>query len=198
MWSPAAASTAIAELDGAFAAWLPIRRGQVHRTHGQVIAVRAEPDRAALIPLPDAAVSGDREASAAGRAGLPDLLRGVAATRCRPARSGPGSGSSCRSTPTRPPGTGSSSTPSTVDGGGWLATHPRAARRGAWVVDPDHWAGLPDGHTRATIVDPARRRLSGRRPGRLEPLAALLHRRHADIPVAARPLTDYHTAAARS
>ena len=43
----------IAELDGAFAAWLPIRRAQVHRTHGQVIAVRAEQDRAALGPLPD-------------------------------------------------------------------------------------------------------------------------------------------------
>ena len=34
----------IAELDGAFQAWLPIRRAQVHRTHGQVIAVRAEAD----------------------------------------------------------------------------------------------------------------------------------------------------------
>ena len=30
----------IRELDGAFDAWLPIRRSQVHRTHGQVIAVR--------------------------------------------------------------------------------------------------------------------------------------------------------------
>jgi hypothetical protein len=43
----------IAELDGAFAGWLPIRRRQVHRTHGQVIAVRAEADRAALSPLPE-------------------------------------------------------------------------------------------------------------------------------------------------
>jgi hypothetical protein len=33
----------IAELDGAFSGWLPIRRAQVHRTHGQVIAVRARP-----------------------------------------------------------------------------------------------------------------------------------------------------------
>ena len=53
MWSPAGSFDSIAELDGAFAAWLPIRRAQVHRTHGQVIAVRAEPDRAALPPLPD-------------------------------------------------------------------------------------------------------------------------------------------------
>lgn len=43
----------IAELDGAWQAWIPIRRAQVHRTHGQVISVRAEADRAALMPLPD-------------------------------------------------------------------------------------------------------------------------------------------------
>jgi transposase len=43
----------IAELDGAFDAWLPIRRGQIHRTHGQVIAVRAQADEAALRALPD-------------------------------------------------------------------------------------------------------------------------------------------------
>ena len=42
----------LAELDAAFAAWLPIRRAQVHRTHGQVIAERAGADRAALTPLP--------------------------------------------------------------------------------------------------------------------------------------------------
>src|SRR4051794_36747850 len=41
----------IAELDGAFEGWLPIRRAQVHRTHGQVISVRAEADRATLLPL---------------------------------------------------------------------------------------------------------------------------------------------------
>ena len=42
----------LAEMDAAFAAWLPIRRAQVHRTHGQVIAERAGADRAALTPLP--------------------------------------------------------------------------------------------------------------------------------------------------
>jgi transposase len=35
----------LAEMDAAFAAWLPIRRAQVHRTHGQVIGQRAEADR---------------------------------------------------------------------------------------------------------------------------------------------------------
>jgi DNA replication protein DnaC len=43
----------LAELDAAFAAWLPHRRSQVHRTHGEVIAARADRDRAALSPLPD-------------------------------------------------------------------------------------------------------------------------------------------------
>src|SRR6266702_6293001 len=40
-------------MDAAFAAWLPVRRAAVHRTHGEVIAVRAERDRAALGPLPE-------------------------------------------------------------------------------------------------------------------------------------------------
>jgi transposase len=42
----------IHELDAAMNGWLPIRRAQTHRTHGQVIAVRAEDDRAALAVLP--------------------------------------------------------------------------------------------------------------------------------------------------
>src|SRR5260370_29607454 len=40
------------EMDAAFAGWAPIRRTQVHRTHGEVIGVRAAVDHAALRPLP--------------------------------------------------------------------------------------------------------------------------------------------------
>jgi hypothetical protein len=40
--------TSVTEMDGAFAEWLPTRRAQVHRTHGEIISVRAERDRAAL------------------------------------------------------------------------------------------------------------------------------------------------------
>jgi hypothetical protein len=40
------------ELNGAFTAWLPTRRGQIHRTYGEVIAVRGDADRAALAALP--------------------------------------------------------------------------------------------------------------------------------------------------
>jgi transposase len=43
----------VEEMDAAFAAWLPTRRAQIHRTHGEVIAVRGERDRAALRLLPE-------------------------------------------------------------------------------------------------------------------------------------------------
>jgi Mu transposase, C-terminal domain len=43
----------LAAMDAAFLVWLPVRRAQVHRTHGEVIAVRAERDRAALGGLPE-------------------------------------------------------------------------------------------------------------------------------------------------
>lgn len=48
--------TGPADMDAAFAEWLPARRGEVHRTHGEeFIAVRALPDPAALGALPPAA-----------------------------------------------------------------------------------------------------------------------------------------------
>ncbi len=46
------AFTSLAEMGAAFAGWAVIRRGQVHRTHGEVIGVRAAAGRAALRPLP--------------------------------------------------------------------------------------------------------------------------------------------------
>jgi hypothetical protein len=39
-------------LDSAFLAWVPVRRATVHRTHGEVIGVRAQGDHAALAPAP--------------------------------------------------------------------------------------------------------------------------------------------------
>ncbi len=39
------------EMDRAFFDWVPLRRAQVHRTHGEVIARRAEADRQALGPV---------------------------------------------------------------------------------------------------------------------------------------------------
>src|SRR4051812_43640140 len=46
--------TSLDDLDAAFADWLPIRRAQGHRNHGQLIGARAEADHAALGPLPPA------------------------------------------------------------------------------------------------------------------------------------------------
>jgi hypothetical protein len=44
---------ALVELDGAFSQWVPIRRAQRHRTHGELIGVRAQMDQAALGPPPE-------------------------------------------------------------------------------------------------------------------------------------------------
>jgi hypothetical protein len=185
----------IAELDGAFEAWLPIRRGQVHRTHGQVIAVRAEVDRAALLPLPELPyLVTDKHLRRVGKDALVSFEASFYSVPARQVRGGQrvqlqvdGEVVTIRALPTD---TG-------AEGGGWLATHRRARERGSWVVDPAHWDGLPDGHTRAVVVEPPTRP-SASTPARsdeFEPLSSLLARPHADIAVAARPLSDYDTAA---
>lgn len=69
------------------------------------------------------------------------------------------------------------------------------------MVDPIHWDGLPDGHTCAVVVEPPAAPpwrpavLPPAGSDGLEPLSCLLARRHADIDVATRPLTDYDAAA---
>lgn len=45
--------SSLAELNAGFAEWVPIRRGQVHRTHGEQIGLRAARDHAALGPIPE-------------------------------------------------------------------------------------------------------------------------------------------------
>ncbi|HZM81554.1 MAG TPA: DDE-type integrase/transposase/recombinase, partial [Candidatus Limnocylindrales bacterium] len=183
----------IAELDGAFTGWLPIRRGQVHRTHGQVIAVRAEADRAALSALPERPYLVAEKYLR--RVGKDCLVCFEASCYSVPARLvWPGQRVQLQVLVDPADGDQLSIHALAVDGGGWLASHHRATRRGEWVIDPAHWDGLPDGHTRATVVEtaaPAR----PDRPDQLEPLAALLTGRHADLTVAARPLTDYAHAA---
>ena len=48
-----------------------------------------------------------------------------------------------------------------------LAEHRRARHRGDDQIDPAHWDGLPDGHTRAiTLTDPPRRPPAGTRAAR--------------------------------
>jgi transposase len=182
----------IAELDGAFAAWLPIRRGQVHRTHGQVIAVRAEADRAALGPLPERPyLVADRHLRRVGKDCLISFEASCYSVPARLVR--PGQRVQLQIHPD-PAGDRVAIHALAADGGGWLASHPRAARRGEWIVDRSHWDGLPDGHTRATTT--AVEADQPTRPPLLEPLSALLTRRRADLRVAARPLADYARLAA--
>jgi transposase len=182
----------ITELDGAFAAWLPIRRRQVHRTHGQVIAVRAEVDRAALSPLPDRPyLVAERHLRRVGKDCLISFEASCYSVPARLVR--PGQRVQLQIHPD-PSGDRVAIHALAADGGGWLASHPRAARRGEWIVDRSHWDGLPDGHTRATTT--AVQADQPTRPGLLEPLSALLTRRHSDLRVAARPLADYARLAA--
>ena len=82
-----------------------------------------------------------------------------------------------------------------------LAVHARAALRGTWVVDPTHSNGLPDGHTRPTIVEPPRRGgdlqpACAGAAAEPNPLQALLTRNAlAATPVAQRALAAYDNAA---
>src|SRR3954470_15823943 len=184
----------IADLDGAFTAWLPIRRSQVHRTHGQVIAVRAEADRAALRPLPaEPYLVADKHLRRVGKDCLVSFeanFYSVPARRVRPGqqvqlRVGP----DMITIHSLVPG---------PDGHSILAAHPRAGIRGSWVVDASHWDGLPDGHTRSTTTAPDHpaRPAPGTAPRpATEPLARLLARRGADQPVATRALSIYTEAA---
>jgi transposase len=125
------------ELDAAFAAWLPHRRVQVHRTHGEVIAVRAERDRAALRPLPEQPyVVCERHTRRVGKDAL--LSFGASHYSVPWRRVRPGARVELRVTPAEVAvwSLGSSQQ--------LLATHPRATGRGGWVVDQQHWDGLAD------------------------------------------------------
>ncbi|WP_329390005.1 hypothetical protein OG625_37900 [Streptomyces sp. NBC_01351] len=44
--------SSLEEMDAACTAWVPLRRGQIRKTHREVIAERAARDHAALKPLP--------------------------------------------------------------------------------------------------------------------------------------------------
>lgn len=183
----------IAELDAAFAGWLPIRRAQTHRTHGQVIAVRAEADRAALAPLPASPyLVADKHLRRVGKDCLVSFQASLYSVPARQVR--PGQRVQLRVDPDTVtihrlvPGPGGES---------MLATHRRAEARGCWIVDQAHYDGLPDGHTRATVVElPTREPRSATTADRdRHQLATLLAYHRADTPVATRSLADYARAA---
>ena len=125
------------DMDRAFMDWLPTRRAQVHRTHGQVIAVRALADRAALgaLPATDCLVT-ERHLRSVGKDCLASFESSLYSVPWREVR--------------RPMKVELRVTSGHVDihrvgDGVLLARHARAHCRGSWVVNDEHWEGLPDG-----------------------------------------------------
>ena len=130
--------TSLEEMNAAFMQWLPWRRAQVHRTHGEVIAVRAEVDRAALGALPPSDyVVTERHLRSVGKDCLVSFEASLYSLPWREVR--------------RPMRVELRVTRDTVaihrlgGTGELLALHERAISRGSWMVDEAHWAGLPDG-----------------------------------------------------
>jgi transposase len=125
------------EMDAAFADWLPLRRSQIHRTHGEVIAVRADCDRAALGRLPEHPyVVCERHTRRVGKDALISFAASHYSVPWRKVR--PGSRVELRVTPVEV------AIFSLGREQQLLASHPRALGRGGWVVDQTHWDGLPD------------------------------------------------------
>lgn len=184
----------VAEVDAAFMTWVRIRRAQVHRTHGQVIGVRAIADHAALRPVP---VNGfEVNPGDLRRVGKDALVSFAGSFYSVPARLvRPGQRVLVRADA----GTVRISvmTAGTGTDGNALATHDLATRKGSWVVDPAHWDGLPDGHTRATTTGTGTRAgdvvplARHGKPDTLDSLPAVLAALAPDVHVAVRPLAAY-------
>src|SRR5680860_733640 len=183
----------LGELDEAFMVWVPIRRAQVHRTHGQVIGVRAVADHAALRPLP--ATGFEVNPGDLRRVGKDALVSFAGCLYSVPARLiRPGQRVLVRADAATV--TISAISATSEAGGQHLASHGLATRKGSWVIDPTHWDGLPDGHTRATTTG-AGDSAGSTRPGKpvdLGPLSAVLATHAPDVHVAARPLAAYEAA----
>ncbi|HQU00538.1 MAG TPA: hypothetical protein PLG60_08545 [Acidimicrobiales bacterium] len=151
------------------------------RTHGQVIAVRAAIDRAALAPLPstDYLVS-ERHLRSVAKDCLVSFeasLYSVPASAIR-----------------RPMKVELRVTSNQVfihrlESGELLATHPRARVRGTWVVDESHWAGLPDGTRELRVESP----VGLVAPRYDEPAMNSTRSRHVGVVVAKRQLSFYDT-----
>lgn len=166
-------------MDDAFGAWLPSRRAEVHRTHGEVIGVRAERDRAALGPLPQRPyVVCERHLRSVGKDCLASFEASLYSVPWRAVRRR----MRVELRVTRDQVAIWSLGPDP----GLLAVHPRARARGSWVVDRAHWDGLPAAPQAVELpacdLDPAD-------PTGLEPLTARIP--NAATPVARRPLAVY-------
>lgn len=141
----------VAEIDAAFARWVPIRRAQVHRTHGQVIADAAAVDHAALAPVPTAAlVVYDDHVRTVGKDCLISFESdhySVPATQVTARQKVLVRATAVHVTICR------FDEPARV-----LARHRRGKRAHEWIIEDSHWDGLPDGSGRSvchTITDTA-------------------------------------------
>ncbi|AVT41877.1 IS21 family transposase [Plantactinospora sp. BB1] len=186
--------SSLADLDTAFQAWVPMRRARTHRTHGEVIGVRAVRDHGALRPLPArpyaVAVRHLRHVGKDCLVAYDANLYSVPARRVRHRQLVEVRATAATIT--------IHATIPDPHGETLLASHPRAVGRGARIVDPAHWDGLPDGHTRSTTTGdtpPPRTRPA---PGG-GPLQALLNRAAAaQVTVDRRPLSVYDQIAGTS
>jgi hypothetical protein len=178
----------LAAMDAAFLAWLPMRRAQVHRTHGEVIRVRAGRDRAALGPLPERPyVVCDRHTHRVAKDCLVSFEASCYSVPWRAVR--PGIRVELRVTPTEVAIWSLGRQPRL------LTTHPRAVRRGTWQVDQAHWDGLPGSDEPQPpctgdcqlVPEPAPQ------PGQLTlpELAGWAQTPAAQVPVARRTLSTY-------
>lgn len=189
--------SSIAEVDAAFAAWVPLRRRQVHRTHGELIGARAARDHAALAPLPEFDYRVTE--SHLRRVGRDALISFAGSSYSVPARSADGRVTRAgQRVEVRAGNDDISIYRLPADGPDGvallLARHQLSTVHGAMVINPAHWAELPDSHTRATTTsagdDPARR-LTSPSP---EPDPAMVlpgARPGLGVVVARRPLADY-------
>lgn len=185
----------LAELDAAFTAWVPIRRGQTHRTHHEVIGVRAERDHAALRPLPATPyVVADRHLRRVGKDCLVSFAASLYSTPAR--RVSAGQIVDVRVSPATVAIHALTAGPQQTT---LLAVHPRATRRGSWIIDPRHWDGLPEGTTRATtdrVSDPCDEPGPDPVAAVPHPLEALLTQSWAtNVRVGRRSLATYDIAA---
>jgi transposase len=191
------AFSSLEEMDAAFAAWVPMRRRVTHRTHGEVIGVRAARDHAALRPEPATPyLVLKRHLRPVGKDCLIAFDANLYSVPARKVRHR-------QLVEVRASASTVTLHSAIPDAGGstLLASHPRAVGRGERVVDEAHWDGLPDGHTRAVtwsdseeggevIALHSRRRLPA--TPATGPLQALLKRTAAaNIEVGRRSLSVY-------
>lgn len=184
------AFSSIEEMDAAFAAWVPQRRSQIHKTHREVIGERAARDHAALKPLPPTPyLVAERHLRPVGKDCLVAFggnLYSVPARRVRPRQL-----VEIRATKSQ---VMLHSTVADASGETLLATHPRAVGRGVRVVEERHWDGLPTGRGRRTTTGDVPPRPRSNQPMGEESglLQALLNRAAASrIEVGRRPLSVY-------